>query len=424
MSMKLVAATILAGMLAGVSSPASAAGPLPVALKGQPAPLVGYSYSGFDAVDVSDDPARTVAVIARMISKTALPHRVSCVVTLTSAGTATAQACTGNPVPGGGTVFSLNHLAMSPAGRVVYDARVKGAAHGIFADALAPVSRAGDPFPGGGSMNSINYPVATRTEGTVFKAYLKGVDDDTDEAIVRCVGGDGNCSTGTGAIQTLVRTSDPVVDQPGRLICDLMEFDATDFGIAFAARTKSACGANEASVIGVFRMSFGGGVQTIAMEGAPADPAGTTYDALDDRPSLDEVGFLTFRSEPPELPRSPRIFLCDPVACPAAKAVPVAIKGTLDDTGKALGGYSEAVLGPPGELVFAAKYTGGCGIFVRRADGEIAAVQRKGDVLASVGGALQCGLLPSMSPGGKIVFIDNVQPLPRGSRYVGVFLVE
>ena len=52
---------------------------------------------------------------------------------------------------------------------LVYDARVKGGAHGIFADALAAVSRVGRPFPGGGTMSSVNYPIATRTKGTASR---------------------------------------------------------------------------------------------------------------------------------------------------------------------------------------------------------------------------------------------------------------
>jgi len=273
-------------------------------------------------------------------------------------------------------------------------------------------------------MGSVNYPVATRTQGTVFKAYLSFVVEETDEAIVRCVGGDGNCSTGTGTIETLVRTSDPVPDQPGRFLCDLMEFDASDFGIAFASKTKSDCGAQESSVLGVFRKSFGGAVETIAMEGAPADPPGTTHAALDDRPSIDEQGFVAFRSEPPEVGKSKRLFLCDPAVCPTAKPAAVAIRGTLDDAGHPLGGYSEAVLGASGEFVFAAKYPLGCGVFVRQTDGAIVAVQRKGDLLPGGGGALQCGRLPSMSPGGRVAFIDEVQPLPGGRRSRGVFLAE
>ena len=201
-----------------------------------------------------------------------------------------------------------------------------------------------------------------------------------------------------------------------------MEFDASDFGIAFAARTKSACGATEASIIGVFRMSFGGGVQTIAMEGAPADPAGTTYDALDDRPSLDEVGFVTFRSEPPELPRSPRLFLCDPWPARLRKPCrsPSKERPTTRQGARRL---QRSRARRAGELVFAAKYG--------RLRHLRPARRRPNRHGAAEGGsprqperALQCGLLPSMSPGGKVVFIDSVQPLPKGSRYVGVFLVE
>src|SRR5262245_65575126 len=165
-----LAGVSVVGVLAGASM--VAADPQPLALEGQPAPLAEYTYSAFAAVDVSDDTARAISVITTLVSKTAFPRRISCVVTLTSAGSGTVQACAGNPVPGGGTLRSLNHLGVSPAGEVVYDARVKGGAHGIFTGALVPVARAREPFPGGGIMGAVNYPVATRTQGTVFKAYL------------------------------------------------------------------------------------------------------------------------------------------------------------------------------------------------------------------------------------------------------------
>lgn len=100
-------------------------------------------------------------------------------------------------------------------------------------------------------MTRASYPYLTKTQGIVFKAYLGAVDEDVDEAIVRCAGGEGNCSSGTGTLETLVRKSDPIPDQTGRVLCDLKQFDASDFGVAFVAEPALWISPTDAATRGV-----------------------------------------------------------------------------------------------------------------------------------------------------------------------------
>ena len=203
----LLRAMLIAVGFFGFPLEAAEGSPDVLGLVGGPAPLAGYTYLKFEEIQVSDNPGRTVAVIAALTSSTVRPGRVSCVLTLSPVAPPTVIVCTGTPV---GTFLHLNHLYMNAGGKVVWEARVNGGRQGVFADDLTPVARAGDVIPGGGVLAEAAYPVVTTTKGTVFKAYINGVPYSLNEALMLC---DGNCSGGSGALQFVARRSDPIPDR-------------------------------------------------------------------------------------------------------------------------------------------------------------------------------------------------------------------
>jgi hypothetical protein len=424
MRTRLVSAVLIAVGFFGFPLGAAAGSLETLGLVGGPAPLAGYTYLKFEEIQVGDDPGRTVAVIAALTSSTVRPGRVTCVLTLSPAAPPTVIACTGTPVAPTETFQHLNHLYMNAAGRVVWEARVKGGRQGVYADDLTPVARAGDPIPGGGVLAEAAYPVVTTTKGTVFKAYINGVPSTLNEALVLC---DGNCSGGGAVLQFLARRSDPVPDRSPRVLCDLRKFDASDFGVVFMADTRStSCAAPEASKLGVFRTAYGGAaLETLALEGEASDPPGSTFEEFEGYPTIGDDGFVAFRAESAGAMRRPRLLLCDPSACPATGPMAVVVTGSTDTDGRSLSGFSLPNLGDDGQFTFLANYPGGCGVFVRRPWGDIEAVALKGDTVNGGRAALECGTESWISYGGTVAFLAVSRPLsPGGKRSQGVFLVE
>jgi hypothetical protein len=414
---------LIAVGFAGFPLGAAAGGLETLGLVGGPAPLAGYTYLKFEEIQVSDDPGRTVAVIAALASSTVRPGRLTCVLTLSPGAPPAVIACTGTLVAPGETFLHLNHLYMSAAGKVVWEARVKGGRQGVYADDLTPVARAGDAIPGGGVLAEAAYPVVTTTKGTVFKAYINQVPYTLNEALMLC---DGNCSGGGGALQFLARRSDPIPDRSPRVLCDLRKFDASDFGIVFMADTKSTtCAAAEATKLGVFRKAYGAAaVETLALEGEASDPPGSTFEEFESYPTIGDDGFVAFRAESPGAARRPRLLLCDPTGCPATGPAAVVVTGSADTDGRSLSGFSMPNLGDDGQFTFLANYPGGCGVFVRRPSGAIEPVALKGDPVDG-GRELECSTETWISYGGTVAFLGVARSLsPGGKRSQGVFLVE
>jgi hypothetical protein len=438
-------AMLLAALALMAPPPAIAAGIDAVVHETDTTPLPTYTYSRIDTPESGDT---AVAFQATLQSATATPRRLDCVVSSTAPGVDTVLACKTWAAPAGGTYSALNHISIGSDGTAAWDASVKGGRAAIFAAVPgAPVNvvvRMGDPYPrepppGGGVVvvhAQPKSPIVTKTKGIVFKAFFDRVPATQDQALLRCYGGDLDCSTptGTGTLVPVVTQSEPIANRPGKVVCGLHQFDASDYGVVFVAQIKDDCASLSPAPLGVYVKAYPTGVppeppvQAIAIEDElVANLPGTTrFDDVSGKPAIDDGGVASFRAETAGTITAPQIFVCDPGVCPAAppRVIP---KGILDDTGRVLGGFSDPVAGGPGLVAFMAKYTGGCGVYVWTPpadpldDGAPVAVVRKADVLAVENAAFQCSRWLSMSSSGRVVFLSDMQRLPKGKHFDGIY---
>ena len=407
-------------------------------LKNDPAPVPGFRYVNFRGVSVGDAAGPRVAFTGRMVG---VGGRHGIFLEDPDGGPGVALALEDDLGPTGQLFLRFERPSIDGAGHVAWFAHLSAGRRGIFRDGPTTVSVLGDPVPGvAGLLHELSVPVMVDPGLVVFSATLSGgavVGGVTiDQVILRCGGGDGNCSSGSGTLDVLVSKNDPVPDRPGRRLCDLREVAASSWGIVFRASTRLDCAGVDPPVGGVFRQRFGGALETVALAGEAAEPfpapGGTVYASfVDEALGIENDGIVVFQASTTQLVGTRAQYVCDPGSCPAAPAVAAVALGDAAPGGGVFRRFSAPAVTDAGDLVFSAVASGAPGLvralYVRHPDDAI-------DVLALEGAAVPGSVPPatvrrygepSVSPDGRVVFraiIRNVTP-PRNARR-GMFVIE
>jgi hypothetical protein len=141
-------------------------------------------------------------------------------------------------------------------------------------------------------------------------------------------------------------------------------------------------------VKGVFRLAVpGGSVETIALVGEAAAFASSTYSDLRRAIDINNDGSVAFRARTTSMlvvGVKTTQFICDPVTCPAAPAQAAVSVGDVLPGGNTIKAMENprTVVSDAGDLAFFAASKGPGpkkGIYIRRSNGMIEAVARKGD---------------------------------------------
>jgi hypothetical protein len=336
----------------------------------------------------------------------------------------------------------FGYPAMNTGGDVAFDARLSGGGAGVFREGPSVVALLGDAVPGvTGLLDGFSGTVITDGGDVIFRATISGAAEvdgvKLDEGIVRCTGGDRNCSSGTGSFEILVVKNESVPDRAEREFCGFEEVAASNFGIAFLALTKENCAdGNEFTRRGIFRLPFGGSVVTVALEGGAAepfpDPGGTTYGLIMGAPDVANDGAVVFKARTTGSLVNYVLYLCAPALCPAARAEAGVIQGSVDPAGNAFTRFGVPVVSDAGDMAFKATVRGsegrGRGLYVRRADGTLETVVLKGELVTGLAPAAEFKRFAErigMSSGGRIGFRAKVRRVlsPRKS-LEGVFVAD
>jgi len=354
----------------------------------------------------------------------------------------------GDPAPSGEPLRRIYDANMNASGTVVWNATFGVSGRGIVRDGPTMVVLGGEDMPGGtGRIDKFGPPVVTDAGDVVFYAHVLGGETLNNvrvaEGIFRCYGGDGDCSGGTGTAETLVVNGEPVLDIPGRELCSIdSQVSASDWGIAFRGTTKIDCTSGvEYRLQGVFRMQYGGPVETLALQALASNPfpgpAGTTYEKFDLPPVIEDDGVVAFSARIDAFDANTAavdaqvIFRCDPAVCPATYAEVVVPPGLGDGSGNSVTNLVALGINNDEDIAFHArvKATGGPngrGIYVfRSATSMLERIAVSGDTVpdAPVGTTFRKVLEPSMSSGGRITFQAKTKG-PSVAPALGLFLFD
>jgi len=433
--MRLAVAAVLV-LLASVA--ARAAVLEKVAVEGDPAPDPGFSYHRkFGRPAVGDGPAARVASIVRIIPATGR----NCIVAFDPGpGPDAIVACPKTASPDGRQFTRLFDPTIAALGDTVFAAQVTFDRSGTYRSGGGIVDLTADPVPGGpGLLQDYRTAVVNDADGVVFAADISGGavvgGVAVKRGLFRCSGGDGNCSTGTGTLETLVLLNDTVPDRPGRHLCTLDTYAASTYGVAFRAETQLDCANHmEVPVAGDFRLAFGGAIETLALEGEAAEPipnpGGTTYGFIPGPPAIANSGIVAFRAQTSGILHNDVLYRCDPALCPASRAAVAVKMGDLDDSGNAFQLFSAPGVDDAGDVAFQARAGDRrrvSGVYLAHPNGDIETVALLNDVAPGVTPAASFNFFgpPSMSPGGRVAFKAKVKAVvaPRKTRE-GLFLRE
>jgi hypothetical protein len=415
---------------------------------GAAASLGGFSYKTLHNPVVSDDATDRVAFSAVAKDSSTPPATESCVFKVDATGAGTTPACKGDLSPDSRSYKKVGNPSINTGGTATWVGKTGGSFSGVYRGDPTIVGLLGDPVPGAnpGLLSGFSLPVIADGGDVVFKGAITGGGEVAgviiDEGLFRCTGGDGNCSSGTGTLETLVLKNDAVPDRAGREFCEFLAVDASNFGVAFQAATKLDCSkpnlfvdpAGEDPLIGVFRKTFsvGSAVATLALQGETAEPfpvfAGTTYGDSLGKPAINNDGFVAFKSNTEGLVEVGALYVCNPAACPAAPADAVLVAGSVDDGGNVLKNFSHPDISDAEDLAFVAKFPGGSGVYIRRsATSDIETVVLRGDTAPAVVPTATFVRFspPSMSTGGNVAFQADVKNTtqPKKKRQ-GIFLFD
>lgn len=348
--------------------------------------------------------------------------------------------------PTGANFTKFNEPSINASGRVTFPALLRAEGRGVFLDGITSVVLKLDdaPTPAGTAFFD-TFPASRITDGgdVVFRTSLGNapvvLGVDVDQGIYRCSGGvSPNCSSqegGSSTLTPLVLRGDLV---GGRAICEIGEYAASSYGIAFRAATQVDCtDALETPVDGVFRRAFGGGFETLALVGnaSEPDPMNTTYGGVSRPPAVTNDGTVAFWSFITGL-NAAGLFVCDPAICPApTMPVLVAQEGIADASDQPpdndLIRFSAPGISDAGDVAFHASLVGASGrlkgMFVyRQATGLIETIAMKNGVAPKVAAGDPDALFrrfvapPRMSAGGRMAFhatvrrVSGTQRLRRG----------
>jgi len=334
---------------------------------------------------------------------------------------------------------------MNTTGSVAFEARLSGGTTGVFRDGPTTVALLGDTVPGvTGLLSGFSSAFITDASAVVFRGTISGAASvggvDLDEGIFRCSGGDGDCSSGTGSLETLVLRNDLVDDRPGRELCHLYEPAASDFGVAFYADTKEDCAdGGEFTRRGVFRLAYGGSIETIALEGEPCEPepgtGGTTYGLIRNGPDIANDGSVVFKARTTGILSNSVLYLCDFATCPAAPAEAAVNQGQADPDGNVFKYFSTPAVSDAGDMAFKARGRGATGtvtgVYVRRGDWTLETIALTEQLVPNLLPQSQFSKIRAkgsgidMSSGGRVAFKAKVKrTLPPRFNLEGIFLAE
>jgi len=350
-------------------------------------------------------------------------------------------------VASGAQIRRFTKVAGNSSGVIFYQADVSGQEEGIYSNfsggptpdnvalRLDPA-----PAPATGTLDRLSNPVAGSHPGVVFYATIGGApvlpgQVTPDEAIIECTGGDLNCSNGSGTYSVLVLKGDSIPDRPGRRVCDLVaETGASSWGIVFRAETDDANCVTGAGVLdpaqGVFRLQAGGMIETIALEGEQAEPipASATYDVFRSKAVIEDDGIVAFVAGTDGVPSETVVYRCNPSVCPAAPAEAFVQEADTDGVNTFFSRFEALGINNTADVVFfgrarnAATNKAVRAIWVKRNSGAFEKVAEKGDTTPS-GDMFRRLFLPSMSPGGTIVWRSRIRPIGGGGS-IGIYLYE
>jgi hypothetical protein len=412
-----------------------------VARQGEDSPLVGFPFNRFREPVIGD------ALLTRVAVYSTTRGGERCIFGLDpDGGPGTSLACyrDASPYPSRQYV-RISDPTINATNQSAWTARLTYGFYGVFRSDPIPtvVALLGDPvpLPGTGLLKVLTLARITNAGPVVFESTISGgavvLGVEINQGIFRCVGGNGNCSAangGTGILETLALVNDPVTDRPGREFCSYGALAASNYGIFFRATTKNDCADGlEAPLNGVFRMPYGGPVQTVALTGEPAEPfptpGGTVYADPQDL-GINDTGFVTFRANTSGLLSTTGLYVCDPVTCPAAPADAAVLKGEVDDDGNAFNRLSTPVISNAGDIAFSARLrlgTSRYGVYIRRLVGDdIETIALRGDATPPdlAGGFFLRFYQPSISSAGKVAFRARIKwPVSNATRY-GIFAFE
>jgi len=403
-----------------------------VLVQGDPSPDSGAAYRRLHLPVASDAAGERIAFYSPTDGGDRCIFRVD-----TAGGPGTLVVCQKDPSPDGRLFLKLQDPSINLSGEPAFASATSFGNDGVYRG-IPPtvVALTNDPVGLVFIDNPSNVTI-TDAGDVVFLAQLTG-GAPGDAAMLRCSGGDGNCSpntipAGTGTLTTLVRVGDPVPDRAGREICSLLAARASTFGITFTATTKLDCTDNlELPATGIFRQPFAGAVVTIALVGEGSGVGPTTWASFRGTPSIANNGKIGFQSGLAGTP-SAALFLCDPATCPAASPTDAVEIGQLDASNNAFRYFSAPSVSDAGDLAFNTRISGGPagasnGLYIwRSATDTFDVVVRKLDLVPGIAGAYYSDILqgaPSMTSTGRVAFKARFKRPTAPRNRVGIFIEE
>ena len=393
-----------------------------------PGPEPTSVWRGFHRPDATDSPTGFAVFSGKLRALGSNPSGLF-EVNSTSAATLVLK----NSVAPTGNVFRrFSRPSGNASGDVAFQARMSGGGRGVFlanGGSVGLVNWVGDVVPGGtGVMSRFSRAELSAAGDVVFSATISG--GTSTEGLFRCSGGDMNCSTGSGAGQTLLLVGD-IVD--GREICDIHDnaIAASDWGVAVRTATRLSCADTaETELDAVIRKSYGGAGEVIALVGDASNPTpgagGTFYLQLNGTPAISNSGVAAFIGHTGGLREDEVIFGCDPAACPAAPATVLASEGDTDGSGHVVSRKFQSVgISDVGDISFHASSISalgkrGTGVYVKRAGASLVEkVAFKSDLVtgASAPAVYARVYLSAMSPTGVVAFRSKIKYTSGGSAW-------
>ena len=401
-------------LLASASSTAAYAQIQTVVRKFDPAPIAGAQYKKFRSPVPGDANGGEIAFRATVKGDVGTKG----IWREPGVGPGTQVVSKGDS--GQGFLFrNFKRPVLNAAGETAWFAFVTPQGSGVFRGQGAGfkiVALEGSPSPVGGNYKRFFIPALSASGRVVFWASID--QGSSEEAILSCSGGDGDCNTGSGTLEILAKSGDAISDRPGREVCAFEGgLHASSWGMAFIAETKTDC-ANPAELAkdGVFRKKYTGGIETVALAGESSSLGGgfSVYTRFRDRPMIESSGNVVFRGSVSSTSNSDALFLCRASAsCPGSPAEAIVEKGQDDMLGNTLRKISAARIDDAGDVCFHAKAKGpsakGDAIYIRRAAGSLDRLVAKGNSVPDQPGATFRRIkLPFMTPAGRIAFKATV----------------
>lgn len=399
-----------------------------------PAPIFQGFYKRFGRVSASDASGQAVVFVgtARRFG-TKKQQGVFAEDLFTAANPGSVVILRDEPAPSGKFFRRLSPPYANSSGLITWQARLTGGQQGVFMTGPVNVALAGDTYPGGvGALETFWRPIPTDANEIVFHA---GVQDGpivgglpVKQAILRCSGGDLNCSDGTGVLSVVAQTGDSA---GGRSICNIgpETFSASTYGVAFRAFTQVDCSdALEAPVDTVYRKAFGGSLQLLALQGAASNPTpipgGTTYQRFKGGPAIQNAGSVAFLGATTGATSDEIVYRCLIGSCPASLPQALLRNGDADIFGNTVSRFESVGIGNANDVSFWAKArhpsigSRGAGIFVRfNGSGDLTPIALKDESVPNSNSPSTFRRIhrrTSMSPGGRVAFQAKIRRLNGG----------